>query len=138
MKHAFFVILLMTMQKLTLAQNCDTSSGYVLENESTLAKIGSGPHKGAGTATAHVFFSDVKDLALSFQKHVLHRGSEVGYHKQERDEVYYIMSGYGIITVNNKSFHIKPGDAVLTRKDNFHGMKQEGEENLVFIVSYPK
>lgn len=116
----------------------DTTRAYLVERESTIAKKGTGPHRGNGEATAYMFFKDVTDLHVSFQKHILHVGSEVGYHKQVRDKIYYIVSGKGRMTVNGVSFEVYPGDAILTRKGNFHGMLQLGDEDLVFIVTYPK
>ncbi len=112
--------------------------GYVIEHDSSLSKIGRGPHQGAGQATAIVFFREVDGFPISFQKHVLHLGAEVGYHKQTRDEIYYIISGVGIMVVNTDTFEVKPGNAILTYKKNYHGMRQIGNEDLVFIVTYPK
>ncbi|MCX7983878.1 MAG: cupin domain-containing protein [Bacteroidetes bacterium] len=140
MKFTIVILLtLVTISPGTVYQAVpDTMKAYIVENDSTLATRGKGPHGGKGNATASVFFRSVQDLGLSFQKHVLHVGAEVGYHKQTRDEVYYIVSGTGIMVVNGTSFSVKPGDAILTRKGNYHGMQQVGTEDLVFIVAYPK
>jgi mannose-6-phosphate isomerase-like protein (cupin superfamily) len=71
-----------------------------------------------------------------FRKRVLHPGSSIGYHKQERDEVYYILSGTGEMEMNGKTFHVKTGDAILTRPGSSHGLKQSGKDDLVIFISY--
>ena len=112
--------------------------GYILEHEKDLAKQEPGPHKGGGLTTAHNFFSEAKDSKLVFRKRILHPGSSIGYHLQKEDEIYYIINGTGIMTMNGKTFEVKTGDAILTRPGSSHSLAQSGTADLVLIINYEK
>ena len=47
-----------------------------------------------------------------------------------------MLSGRGEMTIDGKSFEMKPGDALLTRPGASHGLKQIGGEDLVILISY--
>jgi mannose-6-phosphate isomerase-like protein (cupin superfamily) len=113
-------------------------SGYILEHESNIAKDEPAPHNGKGTTTAYSFFNAAVNSKLVFRKRVLHPGSEIGYHLQQADEIYYIVSGTGEMRMNNKVFAVKAGDAILTFPGSSHGLKQTGTEDLVVIINYEK
>src|SRR5262245_44802805 len=74
--------------------------GYVVERETEIAKNEPGPHKGTGQSIGCNFFNKVPGFKLAFHKRVLHPGASIGYHPQETDEVYYIDSGTGKMTIN--------------------------------------
>jgi mannose-6-phosphate isomerase-like protein (cupin superfamily) len=73
---------------------------------------------------------------LVFRKRALHRGAAIGYHRQEADEIYYILSGTGTLTLNGAQSVVGPGTAILTRAGSSHGLQQLGAEDLVIIVTY--
>jgi mannose-6-phosphate isomerase-like protein (cupin superfamily) len=112
--------------------------GYVLERDREVRKNEPGPHNGGGPSTGYSFFEKVPDLKFSFKKRVLHPGAAIGYHLQKVDEVYYIIGGHGVMTINDRQLSVKPGDAVLTRGGSSHGLKQRGETDLTIIIMYPK
>lgn len=112
--------------------------GYIIEHEKDLAKQEPGPHKGGGLTTAHNFFSEAKDCKLVFRKRILHPGSSIGYHLQKEDEIYYIISGTGIMNMNGKTFPVNAGDAILTRPGSSHSLAQSGTADLVLIINYEK
>ena len=66
--------------------------GYVLEHEADLAQEQKPPHDGVGLSTAYSFFANAPGLKFAFRKRVLKPGSAIGYHLQNEDEVYYIVS----------------------------------------------
>jgi mannose-6-phosphate isomerase-like protein (cupin superfamily) len=115
-----------------------SADGYVIERDKDVAKDGPGPHDGGGPSTGYIFFEKVPDLKFSFRKRVLHRGAAIGYHLQETDEVYYIIAGTGRMTINGNAFSVKPGDAMLTRGGNSHGLVQTGRGDLTIIITYQK
>ena len=110
--------------------------GYILEHEKDIAKEQPSPHSGAGMSTGYSFFDNAGGLKLAFRKRVLKPGSSIGYHLQKEDEIYYIQSGTGIMKINNDSFAVKTGDAVLTRPGSSHGLQQTGNDELVVIINY--
>ena len=110
--------------------------GYVIEHEKDIAEKQAGPHQGGGETTAFSFFSKVPGEKLAFRKRVLHPGSSIGYHLQKEDEIYYILSGTGEMTINGNSFPVKAGDAILTRPGSSHGLRPTGENDLTLIINY--
>ena len=111
--------------------------GYILEHEKDIAQQQPAPHNGVGMSTAYSFFANAPGLKFAFRKRVLKLGSAIGYHLQHEDEVYYILSGTGIMKMNGDSFAVKTGDAVLTRPGSSHGLRQTGADSLVIIINYP-
>ena len=109
---------------------------YLLEHEKDIAREQPSPHNGAGMSTGYSFFANARGLKLAFRKRVLKPGSSIGYHLQKEDEIYYIESGTGIMKMNNESFTVKTGDAVLTRPGSSHGLQQTGNDELVVIINY--
>jgi mannose-6-phosphate isomerase-like protein (cupin superfamily) len=113
-------------------------AGYVRERDADVAKNEPGPHNGGGPSTGYIFFEKAPNLKFSFRKRVLHKGAAIGYHLQKTDEVYYITGGQGVMTINDKSFDVQTGDAVLTRSGSSHGLVQKGEADLTIIITFQK
>ena len=109
---------------------------YILQNEKDIAKEQPGPHDGGGTTIAYPFFEGTKDFKMAFRKRILKPGSSIGYHLQEEDEIYYVLSGNGVMQMNGDSFPVKAGDAVLTRPGSSHGIKPAGNEDLTIMIAY--
>ena len=86
-----------------------------------------GTHKGGGETIGYSFFAKAQGLKMVFRKRALKPGSGIGYHEQKEDEIYYVLSGRGVMTVDGKSFDVTPGTAVLTRPGSSHGLKQAGD-----------
>mgnify|MGYP000415731924 CR=1 FL=1 len=115
-----------------------SSPGFAIELDTDIAKQQSGPHKGGGETTGFAFFSDVPAMDLVFKKRVLHPGSAIGYHEQHKDEIYYVISGAGELTMKGEKSRVGPGTAILTRPGNSHGLQQTGSEDLVIFIVYRK
>jgi len=114
------------------------TEGYVLEHDADVAKPGPAPHRGPGRSTGYSFFEKAAGFKQVFRKRVLHPGAAIGYHLQKEHEVYYILSGEGVMQMNGKEFPVKPGDAILTRPGSSHGLKQMGKDDLALIIVYEK
>lgn len=141
MKKPFLLTVVITFALLVAAltnysRAYQQEAGYILEHENAIAKDEPAPHNGTGSTTAYSFFSKATDLHMAFRKRVLHKGASIGYHLQEEDEIYYVLSGRGEMKMNNKTFAVKQGDAILTRPGSSHGLQQKGDEDLVVIITY--
>jgi mannose-6-phosphate isomerase-like protein (cupin superfamily) len=112
--------------------------GYILERDAEVAKSGPAPHSGPGRSTGYSFFEKAAGFKQVFRKRTLHPGAAIGYHLQKEDEVYYILSGEGVMQMNGKEFPVKPGDAILTRPGSSHGLKQTGNDDLTLIIVYER
>jgi mannose-6-phosphate isomerase-like protein (cupin superfamily) len=110
--------------------------GYILEHDADVQVNEPGTHNGGGQTVGYSFFKKAPHLGLVFRKRALKPGSGIGYHEQTEDEIYYVLSGQGTMTIDGKSFDVGPGTAVLTRPGSSHGLKQTGAEDLVIMINY--
>ena len=63
-------------------------------------------------------------------------GSSIGYHMHEREEeIFYIISGTGLVTEQGVSSPVGPGDAVLTGGGGGHSLENTGVEPLELIAT---
>jgi mannose-6-phosphate isomerase-like protein (cupin superfamily) len=120
------------------AQEKPAPGGYVLERDREVARQEPGTHDGGGQTIGYSFFNKAPGLKLVFRKRALKPGSGIGYHPQKEDEIYYVLSGRGQMTIDGKTFDVGPGDAILTRPGSSHGLKQTGAEDLVIMINYEK
>lgn len=112
--------------------------GSYVENARDIAVQQPGPHEGLGTTTAYPFFEDVQGFDIVFRQRALHPGATIGEHRNDKDEIYYVLSGRGELTLDGKRREVGPGDAILTRDGSTHALAQRGEQDLVIIVVYRK
>jgi mannose-6-phosphate isomerase-like protein (cupin superfamily) len=110
--------------------------GYVIEHDADIAKDEPGTHNGGGRTIGYSFFKSVPNLKLVFRKRALKPGSGIGLHEQKEDEIYYVLSGRGSMTLDGTTVEITPGTAVLTRTGSSHSLKQVGDQDLVIMINY--
>ena len=110
--------------------------GYVIEHDAEVAKHEPGTHNGGGQTVGYSFFRNVPKLGLVFRKRALKPGSGIGLHEQKEDEIYYVLSGTGTVTLDGKTVNVTPGTAVLTRTGSSHSLRQTGSEDLVILINY--
>jgi mannose-6-phosphate isomerase-like protein (cupin superfamily) len=110
--------------------------GYVVEHDTEVAKTEPGTHNGGGETVGYSFFAKTPNMKLVFRKRALKPGSGIGYHEQKEDEIYYVLSGRGVMTLDGKTVEVTPGTAVLTRPGSSHGLKQTGPDDLVILINY--
>jgi mannose-6-phosphate isomerase-like protein (cupin superfamily) len=110
--------------------------GYIVEHDQQVAAQEPGTHNGGGQTIGYSFFKTVPNLKLVFRKRALKPGSGIGLHEQKEDEIYYVLSGRGQMTLDGKTVDVTPGTAVLTRTGSSHSLKQVGDEDLVILINY--
>jgi mannose-6-phosphate isomerase-like protein (cupin superfamily) len=112
-------------------------TGSLIQHDKEIAIEEPGTHDGGGMTTGFPFFKDLKDLPFVFRKRALHPGSAIGLHEQKEDEIYYVLSGKGELTLDGKRSEVGPGTAILTRVGSSHSLRQVGPDDLVIIIVYP-
>ena len=61
-------------------------------------------------------------------------GETMTPHKHSNlDEIFYVISGKGIITINGKIISIKENDVILSPHEESHGFTNNGDEKLVIL-----
>lgn len=133
---ACLFLVLPALRQATSSHALTRQATSLIEHDSTVTARQPGPHRGGGETTAYSFFARAPDLHLVFRKRALHRGAAIGYHRQNEDEVYYVLSGTGELTLNGERSIIGPGTAILTRPGSSHGLRQVGSDDLVIIIAY--
>lgn len=88
-----------------------------------------------------MYLSDLSDFAgknpklKMFSEVRLKAGEEVAFHVHEGEfESYYIISGKGLYLDHDKEVEVLPGTVTFTPSGKGHGLKNTGEEELVFIA----
>lgn len=118
------------------AQDARKQGGYIIQHDDEIARPEKAPHDGPGQTVAYSFFDKTPNLPIVFRKRVMKPGSAIGYHEQHEDEVYYVLSGRGVMTLDDTPYDVGPGTAILTRTGSSHGLEQVGNDDLVVIVTY--
>ena len=110
--------------------------GYIVQRDEQVAKQEPGTHNGGGQTVGYSFFDKTPGMKFVFRKRALRPGAGIGYHEQKEDEVYYVLSGKGVMTLDDQPHDIGPGTAILTRPGSSHGLKQTGPDDLVILIAY--
>jgi mannose-6-phosphate isomerase-like protein (cupin superfamily) len=118
------------------AQPAKVKGGFIVQHDADIAKNEPGTHDGGGQTIGYSFFDKTPGMKFVFRKRALHPGAGVGHHEQHEDEVYYVLSGKGVMTVDGTAVDMTPGTAVLTRPGSTHSLKQIGPDDLVVLISY--
>ncbi|MFE5318700.1 cupin domain-containing protein [Paenibacillus sp. NPDC056579] len=132
-----------TRQSIRENQMVDTSSswGYgpmivrnFLETEFSAPGVS---HNGKGLTLGKRLFSKADfDTPIMFLGYTeIPPGTSIGYHgHREDEEVYIILEGTGIMTVNGEQRQVKSGDIVLNKPWWKHGLENNSEEPLRAII----
>jgi mannose-6-phosphate isomerase-like protein (cupin superfamily) len=67
---------------------------------------------------------------------VLGPGADIGCHTHEPDneELYVVVSGKGLMTLDGQQFEVGPGHVILNRPGGTHGLRNIGDEELRIVV----
>lgn len=96
------------------------------------------PHGAIGMSTAYRISDRVpQPRAMEFRRRILHRGSAIGEHPINHDEVYYVLDGEGEVVSDGQRARLKKGMAAYLYKGAVVGIRQVGRKPLSLIVSYP-
>ncbi|KGB52741.1 cupin domain-containing protein [Sphingopyxis sp. SE2] len=96
------------------------------------------PHGAIGMSTAYRISDAVPaPRSFEFRKRALHVGAAIGAHPIDHDEIYYVLSGTGIVHSDGEEKALKAGMAAWLYKGARVGIRQTGSVPLVLIVAYP-
>ncbi len=109
----------------------------VVVNENDVRVEEPPPHGNIGMSTAYRISDVAPGRTMEFRKRVLHPGAAIGAHVIAHDEVYYVLSGAGVVQSDGAEKALGPGDAAYLYQGASVGIRQTGDEPLSLIVSYP-
>lgn len=109
----------------------------VVVDERTTIREEAPPHGAIGLSTAYRISDGVPGRTMEFRKRILHRNAAIGAHSIDHDEVYYVLSGSGIVTSGGASRALKPGMAAYLYRGATVGIRQTGRAPLSLIITYP-
>ena len=96
------------------------------------------PHGAIGMSTAYrISDAGPAPRSFEFRKRALHVGAAIGVHPIDHDEIYYVLSGTGIVHSDGEEKALKAGMAAWLYKGARVGIRQTGSVPLVLIVAYP-
>jgi uncharacterized cupin superfamily protein len=84
----------------------------------------------------HIFRSqELGGKARLFARLRLPKGSSIGYHIHEKEaEIFYILSGTGLLTEDGVGTAVSAGDAVLTGGGAGHAIETQDEQPLELLA----
>lgn len=95
------------------------------------------PHGKIGMSTAWRISDAVPVRAFEFRKRALHPGAAIGLHPISHDEIYYVLSGEGVVHSDGEEQTLTAGMAAYLYTGAIVGIRQTGEAPLVLIIAYP-
>lgn len=114
------------------------ASAMVVVDEETVKREEPPPHGAIGMSTAYrISDAAPQPRAMEFRKRILHKDAAIGLHPISHDEVYYVLSGEGVVTSDGVTARLKSGMAAYLYKDAVVGIRQVGQKPLTIIISYP-
>jgi quercetin dioxygenase-like cupin family protein len=101
----------------------------IFNGPSTIAgQKGEGSHGGKGKYFVRTLFTK------EFEP-----GSSIGIHEHEGDEeIYYVISGSGVMIVDGERRNVSQGDIVLTKSGSSHGLENGNDGELKIFVACAK
>jgi len=109
----------------------------VVVNENEVIREEAPPHGAIGLSTAYQISDAAPQRNMEFRKRALHKGAAIGGHVIAHDEVYYVVSGTGLVESDGEEATLETGMATYLYEGAEVGIKQLGEEPLVLIIAYP-
>ena len=88
-----------------------------------------------GAAACMLLDSRVLEGLLFFAHAVLKPGKEIEAHLDPYEEVYYLLSGRGVMTVGDERQEVTAGDAIWLPRGVPHSMINNGDEDCVILVA---
>lgn len=109
----------------------------IIKNKDIIPSICEKCHDGEGTLLCKSLLTDLCCETLNFMhSDYMPAGVSIGLHKHEaNEEIYYLVSGKGIITCDDKEYEIKAGDISICRIGHSHAFKATDDCILIVIGS---
>ena len=93
-------------------------------------------HGGKGSVFRRTLLNDVPDSVFKYVRDiVVPTGTIIAEHTHTGDnEIYFVISGSGIMVVDGEECVLSPGAVALTLSGSTHGIRNEAPEKLRILV----
>lgn len=123
---------------LALVLSAAAAPAMVVIDEAATVRDEAPPHGAIGMSTAYRISDSVPaPRSFEFRKRALHVGAAIGVHLIDHDEIYYVLSGTGVVHSDGEEKALKAGTAAWLYRGAKVGIRQTGSEPLVLIIAYP-
>lgn len=104
--------------------------------DTILGERGSESHGGKGEYFVRALLDGAPGSAFKYVRDLtLYPGSSIGEHLHSGDEeIYFIISGTGVMIVDEDERVVGPSSVILTPSGSHHGLRNENIENLRILV----
>lgn len=120
-----------------LLAGADAPAMIVIDEAATVREEAP-PHGAIGMSTAYRISDNIPaPRSFEFRKRALHVGAAIGVHPIDHDEIYYVLSGTGVVHSDGTAQKLKAGMAAWLYSGARVGIRQTGAEPLVLIIAYP-
>lgn len=94
-------------------------------------------HGGTGEYFVRTLLTKEFSSTLKYVRELtLNEGSSIGLHEHTDDEeIYYVIAGSGIMTVDDEQEEVREGEIVLTKSGSRHGLLNTGPGPLKIFVA---
>ncbi len=109
----------------------------IRKNQEMVTEVRNQMRGGEGNTTiTHIYKKDeLKGNSRLCARLSLEPGASIGDHKHENEEeIYYILSGQGVVIDDGVPKDVVAGDAVLTRDGATHSIRNTGDVALEFMA----
>ena len=109
-------------------------------NSEILPVVKEKPRGGEGKMITYPFVSqqEAHDTGRMFARLVLPAGSSIGMHEHTGEfEIYYVLSGKGVVSDGEREYTIAPGDMYLCDDGERHSLANNGAEDLAIVAIIP-
>lgn len=98
-------------------------------------------HDGKGSTGAQWYFREETSLPVAIQRWRIPPGGSEGMHAHPEgdgalEEIYVLVSGTAVMTVDGERHDLAPGDAVLARAGTSHDIVNPGDETAVLLIVF--
>ena len=110
----------------------------VVIDEAATVREEAPPHGAIGLSTAwRISDAAPAPRSFEFRKRALHVGAAICVHPIDHDEIYYVLSGTGVVHSDGEEKALTAGTAAWLYKGAKVGIRQTGHAPLVLIIAYP-
>ena len=101
---------------------------------------GEASHGGRGEYLVRTLLEGVPGSAFKYVRDLtLYPDSSIGVHPHSGDdEIYFVVSGTGVMLVDGEEQTVGPGSVVLTPSGSTHGLRNDGTGDLRIFVACAK